>query len=174
MSRCQTLRRTAAIGAVCAIAGCGVVDEFESFEAIRTPLIEGFESYMLPDEAWSALPSGRRWREVERSSLATDDPRPRFDWLVVSVETFRHLGEDGELVLTFFNDRLMGTVFYADKPQAYVRALRGEGIVPEGGVATIRPFTVVRFRADLSHRPSVSWIDSRLEEQHDRWVSTYS
>jgi hypothetical protein len=65
---------------------------------------------------------------VEDSRLVSNDKRPQFDILRVSVPGYVHLGCRGEIELRFVNDRLSSVWFYPDDVDGYPAALAHNGL----------------------------------------------
>ena len=87
-------------------------------------LIDGFKSYQSIEETQRACAQlGHEWVVIEDSRSPKKGTRPRFDILVVEVDGYKHLEQDGVLRLEFFNGRLFKTCFYADDHETYLEAL---------------------------------------------------
>jgi hypothetical protein len=138
----------------------------------------------------SPLSSGQSLQAVQRSleweagswDVLTDrrpltsDKRPPFRILEISKKAWSHLGMRGELVLTFYNDRLMTTQFYPADLDKYkgLLANRDQITFSEDGDTKIPPQTRVWIGKDASGRRYVGWIDRKLQAEHDNWVKMYS
>ena len=149
-------------------------DAYTRVASTRAPLLANFESYLSPAEARARLPPNLVTVVSEESSLKAGDPRPRFDFLVLSVHGYTHLGFRGELVLHFFNDRLMSTWFYPDSYQAYVDALRSSGVNITGDSRSLGRHTEAWTSKDYRRRFYVAWHDRRLSKENERWINRYS
>ncbi|MCA1791647.1 MAG: hypothetical protein LC667_17885 [Thioalkalivibrio sp.] len=116
------------------------------------------------------------WRDIEDSNgLPPGDPRPPFHIRRVSLLDYDHLGTRGELVLEFFNDRLMSTRFYPVDLAGYLRRLQAE--VPSltsDTAAELPPYTKVRIGVDYWDRGFVVWEDRRLVDELSLWIKLYS
>jgi hypothetical protein len=154
-------------------------ETFLERETTSSPLMGTFASYSTVDEIQSKHFQGTTWSVIEDSRLASNDSRPRFDILKVSVPGYVHLGQSGELELEFFNDRLSSAWFYPDDAQSYHAALAKAGlpVVERDSSATeeeVAPYTLVWATRDYRGRSYVGWADSRLRAQQTRWIDRYS
>lgn len=114
---------------------------------------------------------------VEDSHLGPADRRPRFDVYTVSQKGFTHLGQVGELVLQFFNDRLMETRFFPDNVDAYLAALANAAVdlrQQSEAEATVPPYTRLSTAIDYKKRRYVAWEDVRLAEEMKLWIKRYA
>jgi len=110
---------------------------------------------------------------VDRSPLPSDT-RPPYRLLVISKKNARINGQSGELVLTFFNDRLMTTQFFsADLAAARAAVEAAERISLSGLEAHIEPSTRVWVGKDENGRGYIGWIDKKLQAEQDAWVKQY-
>jgi hypothetical protein len=110
---------------------------------------------------------------VDRSPLPSDT-RPPYRLLVISKKNARVEGQTGELVLTFFNDRLMTTQFFApDMAGARSAVEAGEQLSLANGEAHIAPSTRVWVGKDENGRSYIGWIDKKLQAEQDAWVKQY-
>jgi hypothetical protein len=102
------------------------------------------------------------------------DTRPPYRLLVISKKNARIDGQPGELVLTFFNDRLMTSQFYADDmASARAAVAAGENLLLAGGEDHIDPSTRVWVGKDQGGRSYLGWIDKTLQAEQDAWVNQY-
>jgi hypothetical protein len=110
---------------------------------------------------------------VDRKPLP-DDTRPPYRLLVISKKNASLDGQPGELVLTFFNDRLMTMQFYAaDLAAARGAVAAAERISLAGGSSDIEPSTRVWVGKDESGRGYIGWIDKALQGEQDAWIKQY-
>jgi alkanesulfonate monooxygenase SsuD/methylene tetrahydromethanopterin reductase-like flavin-dependent oxidoreductase (luciferase family) len=110
---------------------------------------------------------------VDRRPLPSDT-RPPYRLLVISKKNARVEGQTGELVLTFFNDRLMTAQFYpADLDAARAAVEAGQRISLAGGDSHIAPSTRVWLGKDENGRSYIGWIDKTLQAEQDAWVKQY-
>ena len=77
----------------------------------------------------------------------------------------------GTALLTFFNDRLMEVRFFPEKFREFVDS---HPSLSANDKSSIRPFTVVSVDADYTGERYVRWIDSRLLEQFEHWISKFT
>jgi hypothetical protein len=110
---------------------------------------------------------------VDRTPLPSDT-RPPYRLLVISKKNARVEGQPCELVLTFFNDRLMTTQLYADDMASARTAVEaGENLSLAGGEAHIEPSTRVWVGKDQEGRSYIGWIDKTLQAEQDAWLKQY-
>ncbi|HWR34857.1 MAG TPA: hypothetical protein VN622_03165 [Clostridia bacterium] len=116
------------------------------------------------------------WDVLEDRRPLPSDKRPPFRIFTISKKNWPHNASKGELVMTFFNDRLMTTQFYTDNLEQFKAALQGQDslIFSEAGDTKIEPSTRVWIGKDASGRRYVGWIDKVLQREHDDWVSKYA
>lgn len=149
---------------------------FSDVPNTRTALIDGLVSYQSAKDVRRQL-APLSWEVVEDSHLGPTDQRPRFDVYTVSLKKFTHLGQVGELVLQFFNDRLMETRFFPDNVDAYLAALANAGVdlrQQSEAEVTVPPHTRLSTAIDYRKRRYVGWEDIRLAEEMKRWIKRYA
>jgi hypothetical protein len=136
-----------------------------------TPLMSGFASYATLEEVMDHLPEDQP-REVRATpKRERGSRRPPSPIVALDLPSFQHLGFSGKLSLFFFKNRLMSTWFYPSDPEKYLMVLRQSGVLPDdANEASISPFTRVWTHTDIRERVYVGWGDSRLLEQHHRWL----
>jgi hypothetical protein len=111
---------------------------------------------------------------LEDRTPLPSDTRPPFRLLVISKKNARIEGQAGELVLTFFNDRLMTAQFYPSDIAAARSAVEGgQQISLAGGNSSILPSTRVWVGKDEAGRSYIGWIDKTLQAEQDAWVKQY-
>jgi hypothetical protein len=146
------------------------------------------EQKFKPSALMAGLESGQSLRTVERKLDMMDggfeiledrrplpsDTRPSYRLLVISKKNSRMAGQTGELVLTFFNDRLMTVQFFPeDIAAARAAAESGQGLTLAGGEDHIKPSTRVWIGKDESGRSYIGWIDKALQAEQDAWHKRY-
>jgi hypothetical protein len=161
------------------LVGCGGDYSSASFakvESERTKLIDGIESYQSIEEFKGYLTS-RPWQwEVSKGRQSSPKGRPPFNIVTITIKNYSHLGFSGDLIVTFFNDRLMATTFYPSNVEKYIQILRkAEGITFDNNhEAELPPQTRVRFATDHKGREYVDWSDIRLDKEVELWIKKYS
>ena len=148
---------------------------FVKVEAERTRLINGIESYQSIEEFKCFLARDSfQWEESE--DKPSPKGRPPYNVHVIKLKRFSHLGFKGELVVTFFNNRLMATTFYPLDVVKYITAVeKKEGFHLSGDKNTkISPHTRVKVAVDYENRTYVDWSDSRLDQEMAIWIKKYS
>jgi hypothetical protein len=110
---------------------------------------------------------------VDRSPLPSDT-RPPYRLLVISKKDTKLYGQGGELVLTFFNDRLMTEQLYPENLAAARAAVAAaQKISLSGGETHIQPSTRVWVGKDENRRSYIGWIDKKLQAEQDAWLNQY-
>ena len=143
-----------------------------------TRLCEGFQSYQTVEEVRTEL-NKRGWSAgwTERSQgTGSTDRRPPYQMIDLSGPT-KLLGAQGNLTFTFYNGRLMSTRFSPRSGDDFMAALRKEGsTLPRKPGEEIVTDRRTRFRFDRQPNGSLSftWYDPKLEDEWERWVSSYA
>ena len=107
---------------------------------------------------------------LEDRTPLPSDTRPPYRVLIISKKNVRVDRQPGELVLTFFNDRLMSAQFYpADMAAARAAVEADEQLSLAGGDAHIEPSTRVWVGKDEAGRSYIGWIDKSLQAEQDTW-----
>jgi hypothetical protein len=147
------------------------------FLTIRTgsPLLDGFSSYSSPASVSTLNLSERQAILIEEVACDRAVDSPCFEVQVFKTE-FDHLGKHGELRLTFFNGRLYATTFYPDDLSTYLTELNknGLGLPMHSEPLELSRNTLIWAATDEAGRGYVAWVDRRLREEHERWLSCYS
>ncbi len=116
------------------------------------------------------------WDVLEDRKPLSTDKRPMFRIFTFSKKDFPLLDTPGQnLVMTFYNDRLMTVQFYPYDMGAFKSALAADGVTlsPEGD-AHIPPSTRVWLGKDDQGKLYVGFMDKALEAEHDAWMARYS
>jgi len=142
--------------------------------SVTTSLIDGFVSYQSVQDVRNQIAAaglGSAWTE-EQNWVDPNDRRSRHDFITLSGK-FRHLGQDGSLKLTFFNDRLMETDFSVSNGDSYLTALR----VQVKGIPTVAKHEVeishhtkVVYYVDVNGGIRCVWKDANLDREWMKWV----
>ena len=145
--------------------GCG--DNTTYTEVVDKPadLISDIKSYQSIEYVKNQLVGdGYEWNVKEDSKLPKNDSRPPFNMLTVSIKKYGYLSHSGELVLFFFNDRLMSTWFYPDDVSGFAKELKdylGVDIIGYPGI-TYGKYTKIWQYEDFQNRIYIGWHDIRL------------
>ena len=146
------------------------------------------EKEFKPSKLAAGLYSGQSLEAVERKlnmmsgnfDILQDreplpsDTRPPYRLLVISKKNAQVDGQTGELVLTFFNDRLMTTQLYpAEMAVARAAVESGETISLASGDSHIEPSTRIWVGKDETGRGYIGWIDKSLQAEQDAWIKQY-
>ena len=154
---------------LCFSAGCASIGS--------TRLCAEFQSYQSLDDVRAelsrkGLKSG--WTEESQGTSATDR-RPPYKLVYLS-GAYKLAGIDGRLRFTFYNGRLMETVFSPQKSgEDYLTALHHEiPKMPQKPSKEIVTDRRTRFRFDVgpSGDTSFTWYDPKLEEQWKKWAAS--
>jgi len=155
------------------LSGCESED-FLEVENVRSPLIDGFESYASIQEVTAKMPKHLEMKVVADTSLAKNSSQPPYKIHTVSVAPYEHLNHLGTLQLTFYNDRLVQSAFYPEKFKNYVNALEKSGVMLELGAEAVRGNTVIWQGKDDDQYRFIGWADKRLRQQQQRWLVRYN
>lgn len=167
----RTLLALLILLAILSSAACRKSDKHEPSKLI-TPLYSGQSLQAVQRELkWEA----GSWDVLNDRRPLSGDTRPPFRILEISKKNWSHHGVSGELVLTFYNDRLMTAQFYPVDLEQYKSVLaRDEIVFSAEGDAKIEPATRVWIGKDRDGRSYVGWIDRNLQIEHDHWVKMYT
>jgi hypothetical protein len=154
------------------LAGCGS-ESFTEIEKDRAPLIAGFESYASREEVMPKLP-GSEVKVVENTARNKAGSQPPYQVYAVKVTSYEHLKQPGQLLITFFNNRLMQVAFYPEHLDEYVAALRASGVDIKTGSERVTGHTTIWIGSDFDNKQYIGWADDRLRKQQRRWLSKYA
>ena len=152
------------------LVGCGS-ETFTESEKDRAQLFPGFESYASREEVMPKI--ARAQINLVEESKRDKDSQPPYRIHAVKLP-YEHLQNRGELLLTFFNNRLMQTSFYPDDLDRYLAALRSSRIELHTGSEVKNGHTAIWIGKDFDNKNYVGWADDRLRTQQRRWLSRYS
>jgi hypothetical protein len=172
MTATRRLLFCAVVLAVC-LAGCKRRAEEEKFHP--SPLASDFYSGQSLQTAERKLDmmAGNFDVLVDRNPLPSDT-RPPYRLLVISKKKAQVAGQPGELVMTFFNDRLMTMQFYADNMTAARAAVEAaQKISLAGGSSHLEPSTRIWVGKDEMRRSYIGWIDKYLQAEQDEWIKQW-
>ena len=116
------------------------------------------------------------WEVLEDRKPLSTDTRPMFRMFTFSKKDFPLLDTPGQnLIMTFYNDRLMTVQFYPYNMSAFKSALASDGVnFSSEGDAHIAPSTRVWLGKDDNGKLYVGFMDKALEAEHDAWIARYS
>jgi hypothetical protein len=111
------------------------------------------------------------WTVVEDQRSLSGGTEPPSRLYIISKPGFQEYGSSGELVLTFFNDELVGTRYFPQELNTVCPAVeKQQGIALCGvGEARIEPSTRVWIGKDQSGRMYLGWIDKQRQAALDNW-----
>lgn len=139
-------------------------------------LIDGFESYASSTQVRNSIPSKFLWQVTNNSSLERDDTRPPYNWLSVSLKSYQYKGYTGELVLNFFNDRLMSCVFCPADVEGFKNDLAEDlkvNIIQGSEIKISKNVRLLHY-IDYKDCPYFRWEDNRLSNEVSAWLLRYS
>ncbi len=117
------------------------------------------------------------WEVIEDRKPLSSDKRPMFRIFTFSKKDFPLLDTPGQnLVMTFYNDRLMTVQFYPYNLDAFKGALQSQDNVslsPDGD-SSIAPSTRIWVGKDANKKLYVGFMDKALMAEHDDWMRKYS
>jgi hypothetical protein len=173
------MARLATVFSVAFLVSCDEFGERPTFTDVpkeRSSLVDGLYSYLSPSEASELLGElATSWKVLEDEKAPPGDSRPPFRLYTTLVHGFENLGFEGDLKLTFFNERLMSAGFFPNDPVAYFQRLNA--VLPaltEKTPARVPPFTDVVLGIDYQSRKFASWEDTRLVREMAFWIKRYS
>lgn len=116
------------------------------------------------------------WDVLEDRRPLSSDKRPPFRIFTFSKKDFPLLDTAGkELVMTFYNDRLMTVQFYPYNLDAFKAALQSDGVsLSSDGDGHAGTSTRVWVGKDPAGKTYVGFIDKALQAEHDDWMMKYS
>ena len=147
---------------------------FTKVESVRSRLMDGFESYQSVEQMEKYL-KARSLKYSKKFLDPSGGSRPPFRMDTITVYDFRHLGIKGELLLQFFNNRLMETLFFPSDTSNYIMQLEADGIrLPHNREVKFDKYTLICASRNSDGREYVTWQDKRLTNEIDIWVKRYS
>lgn len=127
-----------------------------------TPLLNGIQSRISPDEARRAFNAGEKWHVLDDWSRDKNDTRPPAQIVRVMIEPYADLGVSGAMMLWFFNGQLTSATFFTEDIDRYLQALRDErGVVLRmKAEAHVPPGTVISAGVNATGQSFVTWEDA--------------
>ncbi len=143
----------------------------------RTTLLGGIESYWGIEYLENHLRKNSLAWELKRGPRpGLEDKRPPFIIDTVTIKNYSHLGFSGEMIVEFFNNRLVGTKFWPQEVDEYVKRLASTeklNIVSNREVM-LSKYTRVWVAVDHLGKKYVGWEDVRLNKEMKTWIKRYS
>lgn len=140
-------------------------------------LVTGISSRISVRDARETL-KGRvkEWKVLEDTSLPAKGERPAIHSLILSADGFSHLGSTGELLLFFYNDKLIATWFYPANIDSYMASLEAERGFHFGSARKVESFRGAKIwiATDKDKRAYVGWQDIELTAEQDEWIARYA
>ncbi len=154
------------------VVGCKK-DEFKPSKLVG-PLYSG-QSLETVERKLDLKPGD--WEVLEDRKPLSSDKRPMFRIFTFSKKQFPLLDTPGQdMVLSFYNDRLMTVQFYPYNLDAFKAALQsqdGVALSPDGD-SSVAPSTRIWVGKDPSKKLYVGFMDKALQAEHDEWMKKYS
>lgn len=149
--------------------------------AVGVEMVDRFRSYQDLASATTALENAgftQLSTQSRRAVESSEYPPYGFDTVVVSA--YKHLGEEGQLTLQFFNDRLFQAEFVPKDAEDYARRARSLGLERDANarrekiegdlrLASTVDLAVSAVGRQLRTQPFVLWQDLRLVRERDQW-----
>ncbi|HEY3130806.1 MAG TPA: hypothetical protein VGL91_15225 [Acidobacteriota bacterium] len=139
----------------------------------NTRLIGELESYQSIDQVRSRLlTTPKDWKIIQDSRPDPAKEDPRVGVITISLQNYKHLGVPGELILHFFNNRLVSTVFFPTDFPAYKAGLEERERIKFDQVEIFRrPRTRIWIGKDSRKRDCIGWEDTALRNEIDQWLA---
>lgn len=152
------------------LSACRKSDDFKPSKLIG-PLYSG-RSLAAVERDLDLKPGD--WKVLEDVRPLSSDKRPPFRIFTISKPQPMY-SIPGELVMTFYNDRLMTTQFFPQDLDRFKAAMQKEdGIaLSSDNDAKIAPSTRVWVGKNSDGATYVGFIDKVLQAQHDAWLKQY-
>ncbi len=140
-----------------------------------TPLFKPAVSYWSFEKAKQTL-AYKTWDVVEDRRPLVSDRRPPYRLVVIKVPNYKDHSYAGDLVLWFYNDRLMRTEYYVQNMKEYVAHAESDQAMMIGneGSGFIPPHTRVWMGKDADGKTYLGMQDEILKGQMDDWINKYS
>lgn len=173
----KSTMRLALIVVLAFVLGC---EDNGRFDSIKAPvlLIGDISSYQSIDAFKISLRAAYSWEVLpsERSSFRGDKYRPAFEVESLLVRDFSHLGQRGNLLIIFFNNRLAKTLFFPSDQDKYLIALSFDidHDVLSSEEFFVRPHVRIWAATDGQGKNYVGWEDRRLADEMARWIKKYA
>ncbi len=163
--------------------------DFSAYLRVEEPreiLMDVFRSYDSEQQIGQQLTAAHLQWTVERLHVEGTDLFPPYKIDALTVESYRHLGFEGELSLELFNNRLSTVTFQPKDAPSYSSRLRGTGVKlhkqaldrweQQTGNLLITSniiYATNNVGKTLGTTPAVSWEDTRLTQQAREWYDRY-
>ena len=140
-----------------------------------TPLFKPAMSYWSFDKTKQAL-GYTNFEVLEDRRPLVSDRRPEFRTVSIRVPNYKDHDYTGDLVLSFYNNRLWRTQYYVPNLKDYVtHAETDQGMMMgRDGATNLNPHTRVWMGKDADGRTYLGMQDEVLKSQMDDWIIKYS
>lgn len=117
-----------------------------------------------------------KWEVLDDRRPLSSDTRPKFHLLQIKVADYTDAGYKGDLVLWFYNDRLMKTQFYVADIKEYLKVAQEE---QKFGLSSdlsgdVSPSTRIWVGKDADGRTYLGMEDRVLITEMNNWIMKYS
>ena len=140
-----------------------------------TPLFKPAVSYWSFEKTKEEL-GYKNWDVLEDRKPLVSDRRPPYRFVAIRVPEYKDHGFSGDLVLSFYNDRLMKTQYFVPNMDEYLAAAGSDQQVSlsKEGAGGISPHTRVWRGKDAEGKSYVGFEDEVLNQQMKDWIQKYS
>lgn len=172
------MRKTGAVAGLLLLAlilACGKKQADQGPAPEPTPLFKPSMSYWNLAQAKQAL-RFNAFETIEDREPLVSDKRPVFRLLVIKLPNYPDHGFSGDLVLSFYNDRLMKTQYYVKDMQKYLNAAAAaqQAFLSNDKSGSIAPHTKVWLGKEQDGREYLGMEDEILKQQMNDWINRYS
>jgi len=172
----QILTALCIVSLLCGCSSGLEFDEYLEVDEIQTPLGAGLLSYTAYDRVKTQL------KLQDSDIVIIEDSKPKlpshvppFNILTIKIPDFEILGDRGDLVLSFFNDRLMETRFYPPSTSDFLnKSSIDVNRLGDRTKIVVKPYTNIWLYKDFEDKEYVGWADVRLIKQTSMWIKKYS
>lgn len=153
--------------------------------AVGVPMVDRFRSYQGVDSVTAELTSAGFNQVSTTSRHAVESAEyPPYGFHTLVVAGYKHLGEEGQLTLQFFNGRLYQAEFVPKDAEDYARRARTLGLERDANarrekvegdlrLASTVDLAVSNVGKHLRTEPFVLWQDLRLIRERDQWDAKF-
>ena len=151
-------------------------NDYLKIKEVRTQLAFDIPSYSNFEEVKEFL--NLRDDQVivlEDNKILRTSYRPQFNVFTIKIENLSIEGYQGDLRLSFLNDRLQATWFYPEDVKNFLDLLNLDRTALESRQGVMKkPFTRMWIYKDFQDKTYVGWEDVRLTQQNMDWITRYS
>jgi len=148
------------------------IEEYTKVESQGAHLTYGLISYMSFEDVMTQLKLDEKEIEIlDDSKTSPKEKTPPFNILSFKVpnQTIRSI--NGDMIITFFNNRLMEIRFYPVDIDKFIKSIDGLSLTNN---VVDPPFIEIWQDTDFQGKSYVGWVDQRLKKQFASWIKKYS